>query len=73
MKPSLLDQWQNVQTGYGTWNLLPSEDIIDHKNSPFCICGPRLHATVAADGYTVFWQYEHHSLDGREFVEQGLS
>ena len=48
-----------------TTHVLPINDLIDHTDSEYCICGPTIEPIQNDDG-TIDWIITHHSLDGRE-------
>jgi hypothetical protein len=51
-----------------TVHVLPVDDIVEHKESEDCVCGPEVEWVEGEDGGG--WLVTHHSLDGREQSEQ---
>jgi hypothetical protein len=55
-----------------TVHVLPVNDLIEHySNGEDCPCGPTVEFVPPEDGdHEDGWLITHHSLDGRELVEQ---
>ncbi len=54
-----------------TVHVLPVNDLIEHEDvGDGCPCGPTVEPVEADDG-VIGWIITHHSLDGRELLEQG--
>jgi hypothetical protein len=49
--------------------IVPLDDIVEHSQSPTCICGPQLLETQLADG-SAGSQLVHASMDGRELTQR---
>lgn len=53
----------------GDVHTLPVGDLIVHEAAQDCVCGPSIIPLERDDGsYT--WVWLHHSLDGREVIEE---
>lgn len=53
-----------------TAHVMPRGDLIDHQADEDCPCGPTAVPVPNPDG-SMGWNVIHHSLDGRELVEEG--
>lgn len=51
-----------------TVHVLPIGDLIKHRETEYCDCGPDVEAVFRDDGSNG-WLVTHHSLDGRELSE----
>ena len=56
----------------GPVHVVPINDLVDHEASDDCVCGPTVEAVFRDDGSNG-WVIVHHSLDGRERHEVGLT
>lgn len=52
----------------GDMHTMPINDLVEHESSEDCICGPTCNPVERNDG-TIGYLYVHHSLDGREMLE----
>jgi len=50
-------------------HVVPVGDLIAHELSDACVCGPA-EELIEDDAGGYEWLLTHHSLDGREHVEQ---
>ena len=50
-------------------HVVPINDLIAHRLTDNCVCGPTTEAVKRDDG-SVGWVITHHSLDGRERYEE---
>lgn len=54
-------------------HVLPNNDLIEHEDEgDDCPCGPTLEPVPCVDG-SMGWVVTHHSLDGREANERGVT
>lgn len=52
-------------------HVLPIGDLVEHVSDDDCLCGPTAKPIKADDG-SVQWIMVHHSLNGRELInDQG--
>jgi len=49
-------------------HVMPAADLVEHTDTPDCVCGPRVEPVMRDDGSNG-WVYTHPSLDGRELSE----
>lgn len=56
----------------GPVHVVPINDLVGHEASDDCVCGPTVEAVFRDDGSNG-WVVVHHSLDGRERHEVGLT
>ncbi|MER8220894.1 hypothetical protein ABTZ58_09940 [Streptomyces sp. NPDC094143] len=50
-------------------HVVPLGDAVEHVAEDDCVCGPTLKPIVG-DGGSIQWLMIHHSLDGREIIEE---
>ena len=53
--------WATIQTSETVLNVLPSHDIIEHKNTFYCPCHPVIESQMANGN--VYWTIIHCSFD----------
>lgn len=66
----------NTATGWGVYtndgrhiHIIPLNDSVTHEHTEDCPCGPEIEPVKTDDG-TVNYVISHHSLDGREHLEE---
>lgn len=63
------DRW-GVYAGDGpNIHIIPLDDCVAHEHNEDCACGPEVVPVETDDG-TVNYVIGHHSLDGREHMEE---
>jgi hypothetical protein len=57
--------WLADRADAGEVHIVPLADLIEHEETPDCVCGPNVEHVPNPDGPDG-WMYVHSSLDGRE-------
>lgn len=58
--------WATIRTSQTVEEVLPSHDVIEHKNQFTCPCNPTIRSEVYGD--TVYWSIIHNSFD--EYLDE---